>query len=96
MQPQQSPQVLIDPNGRPLILYARGRKKFHAVAANGKIRLVALDSLRGLRPLQRNGAPYPARRAASYWLNHDHREITARAKLVLRSLVARRTNGTNG
>ena len=86
-----TPQVYVDANARPLIVFARGRTKYHAVAAReSDIALVSLDSLRYLRPLQRNGEPYPAKRAASRWLNHDFREPTKRAKQVLRALVARR------
>ena len=85
-----NPQVLADRNSRPLIVFAKGRTKYHAVAAMDKtITLVALDSLRGLAKLQRKGEPYSPKRAASFWLNHDHREVTKRAREVLRGLVRR-------
>lgn len=84
------PQVMIDASARPMLVFARGRTKYHAVAARDTdIALVTLDSLRGLRVLERKGSPYPPRRCASYWLNHDHRKPTKRAKSVLRGLVAR-------
>ena len=86
-----APQVLVDGNARPLIVFAKGRAKYHAVTArDNDIALVALDSLRGLRALERRGEPYPARRAASFWLNHGFRAPTKRARQVLRGLVARR------
>lgn len=86
-----NPQVLVDEHRRPLIVYAKGRIKYHAVAAEDtRITLVELDSLRGLTQALRKGEPYPPRRAASFWLNRDHREITKRAKDVLRSLVSRK------
>lgn len=84
------PQVLAD-GSRPLIVFARGRTKYHAVAARETdIALITLDSLRGLHELRRKGEPYPPRRAASYWLNHDYRPVAKRAKAVLAGLVARR------
>lgn len=85
-----APTVLIDPHGRPLVVFAKGRVKYHAVVATDHaITLAKLDSLRGLAELQRKGAPYPARRAASFWLNRDFRPVTKRAKQVLRALVRR-------
>lgn len=91
------PQVLVDHNGRPLIVYGKGRTRYHAVAAAGRrIRLVSLLTLRGLRELHRRGDPYPARRAASFWLNHDHRAPTKRARQVLRGLVSRRRDQGSG
>ena len=85
-----TPRVLAD-GARPMIVFAKGRTKYHAIVArDSDIALVTLDSLRGLRELTRNGEPYPPRRAASFWLNHDFREPTKRAKQVLRGLVARR------
>lgn len=86
-----NPQVLVDGEGRPLIVFKKGRTKYHAVAARpSDIALVAIDTLRGLRELARKGEPYPARRAASFWLNHDHRPVSKRARQVLRHLVARK------
>ena len=38
-------------------------------------------------------APGAPDSAASFWLNHDHREITPRAKLVLRGLGEHRRRG---
>lgn len=85
------PQVLVDEHARPLIVFSKGRTKFHAIAARDRdIALVDLDTLRGLRQLERRGEPYPARKAASFWLNHDFRCPTKRARQVLRSLVARK------
>ena len=85
------PQVLIDNSARPLIVFRKGRAKYHAVAArDSDIALIELDSLRGYRPLERNGEPYSPKRAASRWLNHDHRSITKRAERVLRAMVARK------
>ena len=87
-------EVLIDGNATPYLVFAKGRVKYHAVVAGDRsITLVALDSLRGMRPLQRKGQPYPPRRAASFWLNRDHRTITKRARSVLRGLVARKAEG---
>jgi hypothetical protein len=75
----------------PMIVFARGRTKHHAVAArSADIALVTLDSMRYATPLLRNGAEYPPKRAASFWLNHDHRPVTKRARAVLRGLVARK------
>lgn len=82
--------VYLDHNAQPLIVFARGRTKFHAVEAGVIIRLVQLDTLRGLREAIYRGDPYPPRRAASFYLNHTNREITKRAKCVLRGLVARK------
>lgn len=88
------PQVLVDGNARPLIVFAEGRTKYYAVAArDADIALVALDTLRGFRALERRGEPYAARRAASFWLNHDFRPLTRRARQVLRGLVARKREG---
>ena len=85
-----NPQVFVDHNSRPVLVFDKGRTKYHAVAAEDtKITLVSLDSLRGLVECQRKGQPYPPKRAASFWLNRDHREITKRAREVLRGLVAR-------
>jgi len=80
----------VTPRSRPIIVFAKGRTKYHAIeAGDSGIRLIELESLRYLRPVMRNGEPYPARRAASFWLNHSWRPITKRAKAVLRTLVAR-------
>jgi len=84
-----APQVLLDGNNRPLIVFGRGRLLYSAVVAGDNIKLAKIDTLRGLRPAELKGDPYPVRRAASYYLNHTDREITPRAKLVLRGLVRR-------
>lgn len=56
-----TPQVLVDGNGRPLIVFAKGRMLYHAIAArHTDITIVTLQTLRGLRELQRNGEPVPA------------------------------------
>lgn len=87
-----NPQVLQPVGGgHPLIVFRKGRTKYHAVqATDSGITLVTLDSLRGLVEVKRKGEPYSPRKAASFWLNHDHREVTKRAKQVLRGLVARK------
>lgn len=89
------PQVMIDQNARPLIVFAKGRILFHAIAARETdIAIVTLESLRGLRALERRaGEPYPPRKAASFWLNHSSRPISKRARQVLVGLVARRKEG---
>lgn len=85
-----APVVLLNFRSEPCLVFAKGRKNFHAVAAQGRvIHLVTFDTLEGLRPAERKGKPYPPRRAASFWLNHSSREITKRAKQVLRGLVKR-------
>ena len=85
-----TPVVLMD-RSHPLIVFRKARLLYHAVAARDTdIALVTLDTLRGLREATRNGEPYPVKRCASYWLNHDFREITKRAKMVLRGLVSRK------
>lgn len=85
------PQVLIDSNARPFIVFNKGRLLYKAVHADAtQIKLVTIESLRDLRPLTLKGEPYPARKAASFYLNHDYREITKKARLVLKALVARK------
>jgi hypothetical protein len=87
----QPPVVLADEHRRPVLVFARGRTKFHAVVATDTaITLAKLETLRGLVSLERRGEPYPPRRAASFWLNHDCRPITKRARAVLRGLVAKK------
>ena len=84
------PEVLLDGENRPLIVFARGHTLFHAVAARETdIALVTLPDLRGLRFAVRREAEYSARRAASYWLRHGWRPIAPRARAVLRGLIAR-------
>ncbi len=92
-RPPFKPVVLFDASRRPHIVFARGRLKYRALAADQRhrIRLVALDSLRGLvSATLPNGEPYSVRRTASFWLNHSGRKITPRARAVLRRMVARR------
>lgn len=85
-------QVLVDGNGRPLIVFAKGRIKYHAVSARPTdIAVVTIDTLRGYRELTRRGEPYPVRRCASFWLNHDHRPLTKGARRILRNLVTRQS-----
>ena len=89
--PPYPPQVLLDEHAHPLIVFAKGRTLYHAITARDRdIALLTLDTLRGLRPLLRQGLPYPPKRAASFWLNHAHRPPTKRAAAVLRGLVARK------
>jgi len=83
------PQVLRDANARPFIVFNKGRTLWNAVEVNDKIKLVKLDSLRDLQPMLLKGEPYPPRKAASFYLNRDHREITKRAKAILKALVCR-------
>jgi hypothetical protein len=86
-----NPAVYLDANRRPLLVFRKGRVKYHAIAVEDKtITVTTLDTLRGLVEATRMGEPYPAKRAASFWLNHDHRPCTKRAKQVLRGLVARK------
>ena len=87
-------QVFRDAGSRPVLVFSKGRKLYHAVVADATVRLETFETLRDLLPLDLKGDPYPAKRAASFWLNHDHREITPRAKLVLRGLVARKPRTT--
>lgn len=86
-----TPTVYLDEHARPLIVLGKARIKYYAVAArDADIAVVKLDTLRSLREAMHDGKPYPPRKCASYWLNHDFREITGRAKMVLRGLVARK------
>jgi hypothetical protein len=85
------PEVLRDANGRPLLVFAKGRTLYHIIeACDSTIRVNKIPTLRGLRPLELRGNPYPPRRAASFWLNRDHRTITPRARSIMRGLVARK------
>lgn len=90
------PVVLRDGHSTPFLVFAKGRKLYHAVTADTMIRIASIETLRGLVPLERRGEPYSPRRAASFWLNHSVRPITARAKVVLRGLVARRKRAEEG
>jgi hypothetical protein len=90
---QFSPIVMMDRQSVPFLVFARGRKNYHAIKADTMIRIASIETLRGLAPVLRKGEPYPPRRAASYWLNHDHRTITGRAMRVLRGLVSRKKRG---
>ena len=85
-----TPIVLLDARSDGHLVFARGHKHYHAVAAQGGvIHLVTLESLRGMRPIEHKGKPYPPKRAASIWLNHSNRAITKKAKSILRAFVAR-------
>ena len=90
-----TPQLYRDGHGTPLLVFGRGRKYFFAVRPETTIKVVRLETLRGLVELERKGKPYPPRRAASYWLNKSARDVTKAAKAILRGLVARRDNGGN-
>lgn len=81
-----------DNANRPALVFRKGRTLYHAVVAtHDAIKLETFATLRGLEPvLTRDGVEYAARRAASRWLNHDHRPIAKRALAVLRGLVARK------
>lgn len=90
-----NPVVLQDHNRRPLIVFAKGRTLYHAVAVeHDGITLVKLDTLRGLTPVAKGvhapDDPYPVKRAASFYLNKTWRPCTKRAKAVLKGLVARK------
>jgi len=98
LSPRFTPQVFNyrdDENvRRPALVFRKGRALYHAVVATATdIKLVTFPSLRGFSLAQYKGDEYAARRAASAWLNHDHRSITTRARAVLRGLVARRPRG---
>lgn len=85
------PEVLRNANGQPMIVFAKGRNLFHVVeATDTAIKVATLPTLRGLQPVELHGDPYPPKRAASFWLNKGYREITPRARLILRGLVARK------
>ena len=86
-----TPQVLLDGNNRPLIVFGKGRLLYSAIVAGDNIKLTKLETLRGMRSAEFKGEPYPVQRAASFYLNHTDREITPRAKLVLRGLVRRQS-----
>ena len=98
-QPRFTPQVFVyrdDENARHIALvFRKGRTLYYAVVAKrSAITLETFPSLRGFDPLPVGLANcdgiYQPRKAASFWLNHDHRPITTRARAVLRGLVARR------
>jgi len=88
-KPPFTPQVLRDANGRPYIVFGKGRILWHAIKVDSNIALAKLDTIRGMPEILYKGAPYPVRKAASFYLNHDHREITPRAKAILKALVRR-------
>lgn len=90
------PAVFLDRNRRPLLVFARGRVKFHAISVQEVIKPITLDSLRDLVPAKYRDGDYPPKRAASFWLNHTERPITPRAKAVLRGLVARKSQASAG
>ena len=85
-----APQVMLNYNSEPHIVFMKGRKHYYAVLASNTIRLATLLNLRDLRPAMLHGGAYPVRKAASFYLNHSFRAITPRAKVILRGLVARK------
>ena len=87
-----TPEVFRTHDSRPVIVYAKGRTKLHAIVVKSEsVTLELLDNTRGLTPLvTKAGVPYSARKAASFYLNHTWRPITKRAKAVLRGLVSRK------
>jgi hypothetical protein len=92
--PQVYRYVDTDNAHRVALVFRKGRTKYHAVVAlHDKITLEAFAHLRGFVPLGHRGGEYPAKRAASFWLNRDHRPLTKRAKAVLKGLVARKPRG---
>lgn len=73
------------------LVFRKGRTLYHAVVAGpDEIKLETFATLRGFSLAQYKGDDYAPKRAASRWLNHDHRPIAKRARAVLRGLVARR------
>ena len=75
---------------RVALVFRKGRKLYHAVVATAdSITLDTFLTLRGFTLAQYKGDEYAPRRAASFWLNRDHRPIATRARAVLRGLVAR-------
>ena len=99
-QPRFAPQVLVyrddEENVRYVALvFCKGRTLYHAIVARrNAITLETFPSLRGFDPLPVGLANcdgiYQPRKAASFWLNHDHRPIAKRARAVLRGIVARK------
>ena len=78
-----------------MIVFAKGRALFHVIeATDSAIKVNTLPTLQGLQPVELHGGPYPPKRAASFGLNKDHREITPRAKQILRGLVVRKATAT--
>ena len=95
LPPRFTPQVFAyrdeDNARRFALVFRRGRTLYHAVVATSDaIKLETFPMLRGLVLAQYKGDEYAPKRAASRWLNHDHRPIAKRARAVLRGLVARR------
>ena len=93
LDPRFVPQVFRyrdeDNSARFALVFRKGRVLYHAIVSlEAEIKLATVPSLRGFAPLD-----YPARQAASFWLNHDHRPITKRARAVLKGLVARKPKG---
>jgi hypothetical protein len=97
-QPRFIPQVFVyrdDDNARYVALvFRKGRTLYHAIVAKrSAITLETFPTLRGFDPLPVGLANcdgiYQPRKAASFWLNHDHRPIAKRARAVLKGLVAR-------
>jgi hypothetical protein len=97
-QPRFVPQVFAyrdeDNARRFALVFRKGRTLYHAVVATSDaIKLETFPALRGFTTAQYRGEDYAARRAASRWLNHDHRPIAKRARAVLKGLVARHPRG---
>ncbi len=68
MKPQFNAAVYLGPDEenarRPLLVFARGRIKYHAIVPRDKdIALVTLESLRHFTPMTFNGSEYPPKRA---------------------------------
>ena len=97
-QPRFIPQVFAyrdeDNARRFALVFRRGRTLYHAiVATSDAIKLETFQTLRGMALAQYRGDDYAPKRAASRWLNHDHRPIANRARAILRGLVARKPRG---
>ena len=77
------------------IVFRKGRTMYHMIAATcDKITSGTVATLRDFKPaLMGDGTNYPVKKCASFWLNHDHRPITTRARAVLKGLVARKPKG---
>ena len=93
--PRFVPQVFAyrdeDHSLRFALVFRQGRTLYHAVTAtSSEIKLTTFPTLRGFSLAQYKGDEYAPKRAASFWLNHDHRPITKRARAILRGIVARK------
>ena len=97
-RPRFVPQVFAyrdaDNARRFALVFRKGRTLYHAVVAGpDEIKLETFDTLRGFTLAQYKSDDYAPKRAASRWLNHDHRPIAKRARAILRSIVARQPRG---